>query len=358
MSLVRDYVLLIYLSRSLWSLAGDLEDCELIDEDDSWLAEGVPPPTEPKRSPEIAIRRIRAFQNNIWRCETLASAVTLPELKRPILAALVQCREAICQADLPAEFALMNGDEQEATGICQDAMCRARDRTLAELSRVAALCSAETTILFPHGCKSELVETAFGRPMEELNLNSMPTLELSSFLKNLPNPPLRSGEQSPRKVFLSSTVHDLVEYRDAVFEAIHRMDNWKCVRMEDFGSRDSDPDMYCRRALSQCEVAVFIVGHRYGTCPTGSEKSFTEHEYEEAVSFNLPRLVFLTPDDFAMPASDIEDDDLRDRQEKFRSRVRTERVSATFENPHDLAQKVAVAIHNLGNPQLNRDGSA
>ncbi len=127
--------------------------------------------------------------------------------------------------------------------------------------------------------------------------------------------------------------------------------------MEDFGSRDSDPDMYCRRALSQCEVAIFIVGHRYGSCPTGSMKSFTEHEYEAAVSFRCPRLVFLTPDDFAMPASEIEDDNFRDRQKQFRSRVLTDRVSATFENPHDLARQVAVAIHNWENTpaQKNRD---
>ena len=250
MNLVRDYILLVHLSGCLRSAAGSLEDCELIDEDDSWIFKGAPP-TDLERSPEIAIRRIKTFQDDIWRCELLASAITLPDLKRPILAALDECREAICQADVQAEMALLDGDAREATRICQDAMCVARDRSFAELSRSAALCSAEATILFPHGCSSESVKT-FDRPLADVNLNSIPTLELSSLLETLPNPATRSGEQSMKTVFLSSTARDLVEHRNAVFAAIQGMDNWKCISMEDFGSRDSAPDTYCRDALGQC----------------------------------------------------------------------------------------------------------
>ena len=114
------------------------------------------------------------------------------------------------------------------------------------------------------------------------------------------------------------------------------MDNWKCVRMEDFGSRDSAPDTYCRDAIAKCEVAVFIVGHRYGSCPADSKQSFTEHEYDAALDSDRPRLVFLAPDDFAVPVSEIEDDERRDRQSKFRQRVLTDRVSVVFNNPDDL----------------------
>ena len=350
---VRDYILLIHLSSSLRCLVGALEDCELIDEDDSWIGKGGVPPTELERSPEIAIRRVKTFQDDMWRCEMLASAVTLPDLKRLLLAALVECREAIGQADVPAEMALLDGETQEATRICQDAMCLARDRTFEELTKGAALCSAESTILFPHGCRSESVATAFGRPVEELNLNSIPTMELSSLLKALPNPTPRSEEQSVKKVFLSSTVRDLVEYRNAVFEAIQQMDNWKCVRMEDFVARESAPDTYCRNALSQCEVAVFVVGHRYGSCPTGSMKSFTEHEYDAALCSRCPCLAFLTPDDFAVKASETEDDKLRDRQKQFRQRILDAHVVATFKDPHHLAQQVVISIRNWENTSAN-----
>ena len=107
------------------------------------------------------------------------------------------CREAVGQADVPAEMALLDGDVQEATRICQDAMCLARDRTFRELSRASALCSAEATILYPQGCTTEAVRSAFGIPIAELNLNSMSLLELSSFLKTLPNPSLPDHGTAP-----------------------------------------------------------------------------------------------------------------------------------------------------------------
>ena len=142
------------------------------------------------------MRRVKTFQNDIWRCELLASAVTLSDLKRPILTALVECREAICQADVPAEMALLNGDTQEATRICQDAMRLARDRTFTELSRGSARCSVEATILCPHGCNADSVRTAFGKSLAELNLNSISTLELSSLLKSLIHKSVTSQNQA------------------------------------------------------------------------------------------------------------------------------------------------------------------
>ena len=184
---IRDYILLIHLFRCLGCVAGLLEDCEPIDKDDSWM-DGEVPSTDIEQSPRIAIGHIRNFRDEIWRCELLASSITLSDIKRPILTALVECREAVCQADVPAEMALLDGDVQEATRICQDAMCLARDRTFAELSRASALCSAEATILYPQGCTADAVRSAFGKPIAELNLNSISPLELSSFLKTLPDP--------------------------------------------------------------------------------------------------------------------------------------------------------------------------
>ena len=193
---VRDYILLIHLFRCLGYVTGLLEDCEPIDEDDSSMV-GEAPPTDSEQSSKIAIRRIRNFQDEIWRCELIASFITLSDIKRPILTTLVECREIVGQADVPAEMALLDGDVQEATRICQDAMCLARDRTFRELSRASARCSAEATILYPQGCITEAVRSAFGVPIAELNLNSMSLLELSSFLMILPSPSLPDHGKTP-----------------------------------------------------------------------------------------------------------------------------------------------------------------
>ena len=228
--LVRDYVLLIHLFRCLGSLAGSLEDCETIDEDDSWIDNGVPP-IDIERTPDIAIRRVRSFQDDIWRCELLASAVTLSDLKRQMLIALVECREAICQADVPAEMEFLNGNVQEATRICQDAMRLARDRTLTEILRASARCSAEATILFPHGCSTESVKTAFGGSLAELNFNTISTLKLSSLLRSLPD--TDSLSPAPEKKWKDRSLASLKWFWTHTFttafgKAISKIIEWIC----------------------------------------------------------------------------------------------------------------------------------
>src|SRR5512133_3925144 len=101
-----------------------------------------------------------------------------------------------------------------------------------------------------------------------------------------------------RKAFLSSTGKDLAEYRQAVFDAINGLDGWKCVRMEDFGARPRPIHEFDAAAVRKCDLFVGILGHRYGTILRGHKSSYTEQEYDTAVGLNLPRLMFIAPDDF------------------------------------------------------------
>ena len=90
----------------------------------------------------------------------------------------------------------------------------------------------------------------------------------------------------------------------------------------------------------KCELVIFIVGHRYGSCLADSKQSFTEYEYDAALKSDRPRLIFIASEDFEVLASEIENDEMRDRQNKFRQRVLTDRGSVEFNNPSDLAQKL------------------
>jgi len=62
-------------------------------------------------------------------------------------------------------------------------------------------------------------------------------------------------------VFLSSTARDLQSYRDAVAEAIRKLDGYHCVRMEDFGVRDGTPEEEVRAQVATCDVFVGLIGH-------------------------------------------------------------------------------------------------
>jgi len=70
-----------------------------------------------------------------------------------------------------------------------------------------------------------------------------------------------------RTVFLSSTGADLREYREAAFLALQELEDWKCVRMEDFGARAWDVDSFCRAEVKKCDLFIGIIGHRFGGAP-------------------------------------------------------------------------------------------
>ena len=115
-----------------------------------------------------------------------------------------------------------------------------------------------------------------------------------------------------KTAFLSSTAKDLAEYRETAYKAIEGLDDWHCVRMEDFGARDAMADDFCQEKVAECDVFVGIVGHCYGSSPKGSEKSYTEQEYDAAIATERSRLMFLAPEEFPLPMH------LREPDEKWR----------------------------------------
>jgi tetratricopeptide (TPR) repeat protein len=158
-----------------------------------------------------------------------------------------------------------------------------------------------------------------------------------------------------KTVFLSSTGRDLTEYREAAYRAIEGLDGYHCVRMENFGARDWGGDEFCCARVAECDVLVGIVGHFHGSCPLGRDQSYTEREYEAAVAANVPRLMFLAPEDFPLPAKLIESEEKRQKQRAFRDRVSTERIRDTFASPDDLAWRAVRAIYNWEHEQAARE---
>ena len=146
------------------------------------------------------------------------------------------------------------------------------------------------------------------------------------------------------KVFLSSTSEDLAGYRDAVHRAIDGLPGFQLVRMEDFGGRDATPKDLCRRLVRECELFVGLIGHYYGSCPPNDNISFTEFEYRTAIEANLPRLMFVAPEDFAIPARLRETDGSFERQKALRREVLDERVVASFDTPEQLASAITQAL--------------
>jgi hypothetical protein len=146
-------------------------------------------------------------------------------------------------------------------------------------------------------------------------------------------------------VFLSSTAKDLQPWRDAVAEAIGKLSGFHCIRMEDFGAVDAAPADLCRKKVAESDIFVGLAGHFNGSCPEGSDLSYTQIEYEEAKRKRKPRLMFIADDDFPLPARlGREPEEAYQRQVRFREQVGTERATVFFHEPQKLATKVVAAL--------------
>jgi formylglycine-generating enzyme required for sulfatase activity len=151
-----------------------------------------------------------------------------------------------------------------------------------------------------------------------------------------------------RKVFLSSTGADLRTYREAAYTALHKLDDWHCIRMEDFGARDWDVDAFCQKQVNDCDLFIGIIGHRFGDGPEGTKQSYTQREHHAAVEAKLPRLLFLAPDDFPVPANLREPEWKLDAQDAFRKAIRDEKriLSIGFTSPDNLTAQIVTGIRN------------
>ena len=150
-----------------------------------------------------------------------------------------------------------------------------------------------------------------------------------------------------KTVFLSSTSKDLQEHRDAAYGAIEGLDGYHCVRMEDFGARHWDTDEFCRAKVAECDLFVGLVGVLHGSCPPGLKTSYTRREYQAAVDKEKPRLMFVTSDDFPIPAGITkETKEDQQRQERFQKQIRRSRPVPKFAKPNELAVLVLQAIYH------------
>ena len=147
-------------------------------------------------------------------------------------------------------------------------------------------------------------------------------------------------------VFISSTTAGLRHLREAAREGIERA-GCRAVVMEEFGSVPDYPDSVCQQRLDECDVYVGILGWRYGSCPPGSNLSYTEREYRYAGMRGLPRLVFLLDQELCedeLSHEPREPQILRHKQECFRDLARAGKTVPRISSTEDLVAQVQRSV--------------
>ena len=149
------------------------------------------------------------------------------------------------------------------------------------------------------------------------------------------------------KVFLSSTYEDLREERAAVQKALLQL-NCLPVGMELFPAADEETWSFIKSQIDDSDYYVVVVAGRYGSLAPGG-LSYTEMEYDYAISRKKPAIAFIHREPGTIAAQQTEQtDEGKEMLRKFISKLKR-RLIQYFDNPHELALVVTQSFVRLLN---------
>lgn len=145
------------------------------------------------------------------------------------------------------------------------------------------------------------------------------------------------------QVFVSSTFKDLVSEREIAVQSIMRLDCFPSG-MELFPAADVEQFEFIKTVISDCDYYLLIIGGKYGTI-TEEGVSYTEKEYDYAISKNIPVLAFLHKHPEKLPVESAEvTQETRDKLDSFRNKVSKGRLVEFWENKDQLSSQIIMGI--------------
>lgn len=152
------------------------------------------------------------------------------------------------------------------------------------------------------------------------------------------------------QIFVSSTYSDLIEERQAVLESILKLRHIP-VGMEQFVAANDEQFIYIKRLIDETDYYVILIGNRYGSIASDGV-SYTEKEFDYAVSKGIPILAFIHSSPDSLPANKSEKtSSARKQLTRFREKVMNNRLVSLFswDSPVSLSREVVVALTNAIN---------
>lgn len=144
------------------------------------------------------------------------------------------------------------------------------------------------------------------------------------------------------QVFVSSTYGDLREEREAVTWAVLSARHIP-AGMENFTATDDRGWQTIKSVIDRSDYYVLILAGRYGSVDKDG-KSWTEKEYEYAISRGIPVLVFIRSKK-SITADMVEDDAvLREKLETFKGAVRERHLYREWATKDELVGQVSNAL--------------
>ena len=155
---------------------------------------------------------------------------------------------------------------------------------------------------------------------------------------------------SKLQIFISSTYLDLISERQAAVEAILKSGNIP-AGMELFTAGDRSQWEIIQRWISDCDIYMIILGGRYGSIEPSSGSSYTELEYDFAVSLGKPYFAVVINEDalenkIKAIGSSILEKDNPEKLKNFRTKVLS-KMSSFFSDYKDVKLAVLETVPQL-----------
>lgn len=147
------------------------------------------------------------------------------------------------------------------------------------------------------------------------------------------------------QIFISSTFADLKEERKMVMQAVLELNHFP-AGMELFPAIDTKQFDYIKQIIDDSDYYLLIIGARYGSIDEDGI-SYTEKEYDYAVSKGIPIIVFIRKDiDAVLGQYDIEVQSKKKLKE-FIEKAKEGRLVKFWKDANELNTKVVSSLVNV-----------
>lgn len=153
------------------------------------------------------------------------------------------------------------------------------------------------------------------------------------------------SNETKYQVFISSTYTDLIEARSAAINTVLESYNFP-VGMELFGADNDEQWTIIRELIDSSDFYILILGHRYGSISQQDGISFTEKEFDYAISKGLKILCFVRNNNVATHPHerDVNNENV-DKLQQFRQKVLTDRLCEFWDTVDDLKHKISNSLY-------------
>jgi len=147
------------------------------------------------------------------------------------------------------------------------------------------------------------------------------------------------------QVFVSSTYEDLIEERLEVMKALLELDCIPCG-MEYFPAANEDQWTFIKNLIDTCDYYVVIVGGKYGSMDTEG-KSYTQKEYEYALSNDIPTIGFTHNDIGVLDKNKVETEKINIEKLRIFTDIVKSKLCKSWTNADQLGAVVSRSLTQL-----------